>query len=162
MGIRYKWTDRRASGETTRTSTRNLTPCSLLKTCQETGRGKMPRVWKHLDGVGLFGTFYFQTPLNKVDESILKNVCVSLSLVSENTHLRLNQLPKVMMPDLALRLYRQCNTGEVSKSTFLLISKMESLTSGKLSISIVLPVSLSTHCLLFLMYTEAFSFNYRK
>lgn len=45
-----------------------------------------------------------------------------MSLVSENRHLRLNQLPKVMMPGLALRLYRQCNTGEVSKSTFLLIS----------------------------------------
>lgn len=136
----------------------NLTPCFLVKICEEMGRRKVYRVQKRVGGWQRwsFGVhFYFPTPLNKVDESVLKSVGISLTVVSENKHLRLDQLTRVMTSRFTL------NTGKVLKFTFLLISINEKFKFKKV-LNIVLTLNLSTWCLQFLIYPQTCAFNYRK
>lgn len=76
-------------------------------------------------------------------------------MVSENKHLRLDQLTRVMTSRFTL------NTGKVLKFTFLLISINEKFKFKKV-LNIVLTLNLSTWCLQFLIYHQTCAFNYRK
>lgn len=136
----------------------NLTPCILVKICQEIGRRKVSHVdrWQRWS----FGVhIYFPTPLNKVGESVFKSMCIRLTVVSENKCL--SQLTKVITSYFTLKLYCKCNTEKVLKCTFLLISINEKFRFRKI-FNILLALNLSTWCLQFLIYPQTLAFNYKK
>lgn len=109
-------------------------------------------------------SFYFQTPLNKVGDSIFKSVYIDRMLFSECRHYRLSQWTEAMTrcPTCEIPLgYTESGTQERFGVYLSIISINEKPKFRKI-LNMVLVLTLFTWYLQFLLHIEASAFHHRK